>query len=94
MGYYVLRGERPEKPENAAAIGFSDPLWDFTKRCWDGVREARPAAEEVVTRLRGAAANWGRVMLPCPQAEDVIYDSESTSDSEDFSEFEISILPR
>lgn len=95
MGYYVLRGERPEKPENATAIGFSDSLWGFTKRCWDGLREARPTAGEVVAHLGAAAANWGKAMPPCPpQAEDVIYDSESMSDSGEFSAFEIQIFPR
>ena len=65
MGYYVLRGERPEKPENAAAIGFSDPPWGFTKRCWDGAREARPTAGEGVTHLREQRPTG---MRSCPLA--------------------------
>lgn len=73
------------------AIGFSDPLWGFTKRCWDGVREARPTAGEIVTQLGGATANWNTVMPSCPQVEDAIYDSDSTSDSGEFGEFEFLI---
>ena len=32
----VVQGVRPTKPENAPAIGFSDSLWSFVQRCWDG----------------------------------------------------------
>jgi len=32
----VVQGVRPAEPENALAIGLSDPLRDFAQRCWDG----------------------------------------------------------
>ena len=55
LGYFVVRGRRPDKLENAMGIGLSDSLWDFTQRCWDGKGELRPEAEEVVMRLGEAA---------------------------------------
>ena len=58
LGYAVVHGKRPDKPENASAIGFSDSLWNFAQRCWDGKIELRPKVGEVITHLREAAANW------------------------------------
>ena len=85
----MLRGKRPDKPENASTIGFSDLLWGFTQRCWDGKMELRPKIGEVVTRLRGAAANWDGLMPPCPPVEDVTSGSEEVSGSEKYSDFEV-----
>jgi len=90
MGYHVLRGKRPVKPENAPAIGFSDSLWDLARRCWDGKIELRPEVGEVVTHLGEAAAEWDGLMPPCVQADN--FASCSTSDSE-LGEFGILTLP-
>ena len=64
----VVEGVRPHKPENASAIGFSDSLWRFTQRCWDGEMELRPKVAEVVTELGRAAAGWVGIMLPSEDA--------------------------
>ena len=64
LAHHVLGGKRPGKPENASAIGFSDPLWDFTRRCWDGEMELRPKVGEVVTHLTAAAASRNQLMPP------------------------------
>ena len=77
--------KRPGKPENASAIGFSDSLWDFTQRCWDGDMRLRPEVEEVVTHLKEVAAKWDGLM---PRAENVASNSESEEDGE----FEVLIL--
>ena len=76
LGYFVVRGRRPDKPENAIAIGVSDSLWGFTQRCWDGEIELRPEVGEVVMCLEEAAASWDGLMPPCPQAGDVAPDPE------------------
>jgi serine/threonine protein kinase len=60
----VVQGVRPTKPKNASAIGFSDSLWSFVQRCWDGKMELRPKVAEVVTQLERAAADWDGVMPP------------------------------
>ena len=67
---------RPDKPKNASAIGFSDPLWSFVQRCWDGDMRSRPEVGEVVTHLGKAAANWSGLMPPSVQAEDAAPDSQ------------------
>jgi len=70
----VVQGVRPTRPENASAIGLSDPLWDFVQRCWDGKMKLRPKVAEVVSQLERAAADWDGVMPPCSQVEYVVYD--------------------
>lgn len=60
--YSVIQGERPQKPQNAPAIGFSDSLWDFVKRCWDGDRTRRPLVAEAVERLHLATLGWHTLM--------------------------------
>ena len=90
----VVRGVRPPQPENASAIGFSDSLWSFVERCWDGNMELRPRIVEVVAQLGGAAADWDGVMPPCVQVESVASAfPEPTSDSAAHREFEILIPP-
>jgi len=93
MGYHVLRGKRPEKPENALAIGFSDSLWGFTQRCWDGKMESRPKVGEVVTHLGEAAADWVGLMPPCAHAENFASCSEEETSDSEFGEFEVLSLP-
>jgi len=90
VGHYVLRGKRPDKPANAASIGFSDSLWDFTQHCWDGRIESRPEVGEVVKRLGEAATNWNGLMPPCVRSKDVTPCSEE--ETSDLGEFDISIL--
>jgi len=67
----VVQGIRPPKPENASVIGFSDSLWSFVQRCWDGEMELRPKVAEVVSELGRATADWNGVMPPCAQVESV-----------------------
>jgi len=93
LAYHLLNGKRPDKPKNALAIGFSDPLWDFTQRCWDGKAELRPKAREVAMHLKEAAANWDRPMPPCSQVEDVASCPEETSDLKKYCVFKYLILP-
>jgi serine/threonine protein kinase len=64
LGYSVVQGLRPTKPENAPAIGFSESLWSFVQLCWNGKKERRPEIAEVARHLGEAAANWHGVMSP------------------------------
>ena len=90
----VVQGIRPLKPENASAIGFSDSLWDFVQRCWDGQMELRPKVAEAVSQLKRAAADWDGVMPPCAQVESVVSASpEPVLDSMAHCKLWILILP-
>jgi len=75
VGYHVLRGERPKKPEDAPDIGFSDLLWTFTQLCWHRAMESRPKVDEVVQHLRDAANSPVRLMPPCSPPRDIGLDS-------------------
>ena len=88
VGYHVLRGKRPEKPENASVIGFSDSLWVFTERCWGGKIVSRPKVREVVKCLGGAATRWKGLMPPCP-VEDVTSGPGELTSSEKSSDLEV-----
>jgi len=68
----VVEGKRPSKPENASDLGFSDSLWDFVERCWDGKLELRPNVTEVASQLSKAAAAWDGVMAPHALIENVV----------------------
>ena len=106
--FYLLNGNRPDKPKDALAIGFSDSLWSFTERCWSEKIASRPNVEEVVTHLEGEAAKWEGTMPPTKDIASSSYssseelsDSEGSSDwgetsdsnSEEFGEFKLPILP-
>ena len=83
----MLNGKRPGKPEDASAIGFSDCLWDFTERCWNGAIALRPKAGEVVAQLGDAVAKWDGLMPPCDSDESDASDSEEEmSGSDEFGE--------
>jgi len=85
----VVQGLRPTKPKHVSAIGFSDLLWSFVERCWDGKMELRPTVAEVVLELERVAADWDGVMPPCVQVECVVLASpEPPSDSMAYCEFE------
>jgi hypothetical protein len=94
LGYAVAMGKRPDKPANAAAIGFSDPLWDFVQCCWDGDVNMRPNVGEVVAYLGEAVANWDGLMQPCVSVGNVTPKSkEPMPDSMEPSEFEVLTPP-
>ena len=90
----MVQGLRPAKPENASAIGFSDSLWGFTQRCWDGDMNKRPKVTEVVAHLKEAAINWDGLMPPCIQvASDSEEEMSDSWESRERREFGILIPP-
>ena len=90
----LAQGARPAKPKNASAIGFSDSLWSFVERCWDGEIESRPKVAEIVAQLERAAADWGEVMPPHAHVNSVAFAfPEPVSDLMAYCEFEILTLP-
>lgn len=49
----ICRGCRPEKPENAQAVGLTGEMWKVLESCWQQNSKKRPTMEVVV---RG----WGK----------------------------------
>ena len=59
----ISRGGRPEKPENAQAVGLTDEMWKLLESCWRKNPNKRPAMEEIVRRLERFVAECVRVTL-------------------------------
>lgn len=75
LGWSVVHGNRPARPENAQSIGFTDSLWAFVQRCWDRDMGSRPTVADVVTQIYEEARNWNRPMAPSIVVENVPSDS-------------------
>ena len=58
LAFLIVNGTRPAKPENATAIGLSDPLWELLQACWDGDRSRRPRIQRVEVQVGNAATQW------------------------------------
>ena len=54
----IVVGARPEKPERAAQLGFTNDLWKILERCWLENRSARPSVEEILPYLNDATSHW------------------------------------
>lgn len=54
----VLKGDRPERPNNAAAIGLSDSVWKIAEGCWREERAKRTTIQVVLEQLNEAVQHW------------------------------------
>ena len=53
-----MEGVRPNKPEAAKRLGFSDGLWWIVELCWLEDRDARPCAEDILSCLVDSTTSW------------------------------------
>ena len=56
----ITEGVRPEKPEGAKHMGFSDDLWRTIELCWLEDRNARPRVEDILSCLNNSSEFWYR----------------------------------
>jgi len=68
----ILRGGRPEMPENALTVGLTGEMWQFFEICWQQNPEKRPTMAEVVRRWQGFVQNNDNVVTECVQITLVI----------------------
>ena len=54
----IPKGTRPEKPEDAARVGFTDGLWDVVEQRWSTDRDTRLTLDAVLSSLGEAAPGW------------------------------------
>ena len=54
----IIEGVRPEKPEGAASLGFTENLWRILEQCWVEDRSARPSVEDILPYLNDATLHW------------------------------------
>ena len=60
--YIVMRmvtdGERPERPEGAKGVWFTDDLWQMLSLCWETNPQSRPSIEAVLEYLKRISSTW------------------------------------
>ena len=66
--FVVMEGGRPERPQNAEAVGFGNGVWDLVEKCWSQDRTQRPSTWDVRFRLR-VAASMSSIVPPGPRIE-------------------------
>ena len=54
----VMNGRRPQKPEAAESLGFTDELWKIVERCWSVDAGTRPDVRTVLSHLNHAIWSW------------------------------------
>lgn len=59
----IMTGDRPQKPEGAEYLGFTQELWMVVERCWFVDAGERPGVREVLFRLNRATWSWNRKRL-------------------------------
>ena len=75
----VLKGERPEKPVDADALGFSQTLWGLVQLCWNESSSARPTARQLLDYLSSAFPTWVPAQVyPAGETGDSGADSDSS----------------
>ena len=56
----ITEGVRPEKPEEAEGLGFTEGLWGVVQRCWLVDPSARPDVRKILSHLNHATWSWER----------------------------------
>ena len=51
----IIKGERPNKPENTQDTGFGGGTWKLVEKCWNGNRDKRPTVEDICNHFRHVA---------------------------------------
>ena len=54
----VIDGERPERPEGAEGVWFTDGLWETLTQCWATQPGSRPGITAVLERLDQISNGW------------------------------------
>jgi hypothetical protein len=52
MMNHMLRGGRPERPENSVEVGLTDDLWELARSCWEKDANKRPKIQTVLEQLK------------------------------------------
>ena len=54
----VSRGDRPERPQGAGGVWFTDEIWKVLQTCWTHQAENRARIEDVLQRLEEVSRSW------------------------------------
>ena len=71
----LSRGDRPERPEGAGGIWFTDDVWEVLERCWQAEPKNRPSIKDVLRCLEETLQSWvppsPAQLLAIPSASDL-----------------------
>ena len=70
----VLRGDRPERPQGAEGVWFTNELWEVLGFCWATEPESRPSIEDVLQCLGKVSRSW---KPPSPRSPGVLSTANS-----------------
>ena len=59
----VIEGERPERPEGAEGVWFTDVLWETLIQCWAEQPKSRPGIEGVLECLGRVSNGWTPLLM-------------------------------
>lgn len=90
MIHKVLKGDRPERSKDAAAINFSDSLWHIAEDCWKQQRTERTNVRAVIDGLNKITGYW---VAPLPMAKNLDGGDESDGSSGSFTSSEFNSAP-
>ena len=62
--FSILEGVRPQKPDVAESLGFTNELWGMVEHCWLEGPDERPEVGEILHCLERAAQAWDTRPLP------------------------------
>jgi serine/threonine protein kinase len=62
----ILRGDRPERPQGAEGVQFTDEVWEVLGFCWMAQPKSRPSIEGVLQCLKKASRSWKPPSLRLP----------------------------
>ena len=60
----VVKGNRPERPQGAGGVWFTDPVWKMLKCCWVAQPKNRPTIGDVLRCLEDHSRAWMPPSLP------------------------------
>jgi len=72
----VFRGDRPERPQGAEGVWFTDEVWEVLRFCWAPRPENRPSVGDVLQCLEKVSRSW---VPPSPQLLVVLPTPDSLS---------------
>ena len=56
----VINGGRPQKPEAAEYLGFTNQLWELVEQCLSADISTRPDVRTILSYLNHATWSWER----------------------------------
>lgn len=74
---HISRGNRPEMPRNAHAVGLTVEMWKVLESCWQQNPKKRPEMREVVKKWEGFVKNCGELNIfsECVQLPWLVFSS-------------------